>query len=134
MKMLMKEEKYRLFQVADEVNEQGLYDLTPFDNEAYNREFDIHDLNDELDGLSNYMYGGGQFFEIADVIEPGFLIECIDGKIRIHYNDDVIKIRDITDQIDTDPDDSTFFILVSKDYSEYSWIVAVSQGVEYSDC
>ena len=117
---------FRLYAVSETPDEHGQYNLVPFRNNTFNQDIDESKTNEVLEGLVDAFYEQGGWYEIADKI--------YDGVIRIDLDDDErLEVRDIIDQINTDPDRCRrLYILVDAECTEYQWVVAVPQGTVYS--
>ena len=111
----------RLYAVSETPNENGLFDLVPFDFEEpdFNSEFEREDLNNELDALAGHFYGDATWVEV-DETEA----ETCGEFLRIQIGEDRIEVPDILSKINADPDDSTIFLLVARTLEDGSWVVA----------
>ena len=119
MTKLVQVEKVHLFSVSESLNEQGLYALELFDPKGSSSEFDRDHIDDELKDLVDRLFGSGECFEIdANTdYDDG-------GNIRIEVGgESCLVIPDIIEKIDTDPEKSTFYVLVDAEYTEYRWVV-----------
>jgi len=125
MSQLLKIETARLYAVSETPNAKALYGLEPFESDDFNKKFDFDNIDDELKALTDYLFDGGEYFQITD--------EDYDenGNVSIQSGDDSIEIPDIVEKIETDPDRSTFYIVVDRQYTEYRWVVAEMQGTSY---
>ena len=113
--------KFRLFAVSKRLDNYGIHRLVPFNSDEFNQEFDEDCIDDELERLCGYLYGGAKCFEISDDI-------CdYEGNIYIQFdpnNRNKNVIRDITGKIDTDPGNSKYYIFFNRRMrKEYLWVV-----------
>ena len=119
---------FRLYGVSEHLNEDGVYPLESFEDDAFNEDIDADDLDGTLNELADVTYGQrSHWYEITDDSYDS------EGKICISINDDDrLEIQDITEKIDIDSEDSRYFILVDAKLSEYRWVVAEPKGAVYS--
>ena len=112
----------RLYAVNEVANEDGHYDLVPFDGEVsdFNKEFEQEDLDDELDSLLDHLYGGGSYIEVDENTDLEICGECI----RISVGGDYIEVPCNPDKINNDPDNSTIYLLVDQRLEDGCWIVS----------
>jgi len=119
---------FRLFVVSKHLDKDGLHKLIPFGPDEFNQEFDEDCIDDELDRLCDYLYGGAMCKEITEDM-------CdYEGNIYIQFSPnrrDKMTVPDIIGKIDSDPDNSKYYIFVHRDYrysydgrKEYLWVVA----------
>jgi len=117
----------RLYGTSNSLNENGYYQLEPFDTDGFNEEFDIDDIDEVLGNLCDYMYYKGSWHQIDDNLIDG------DGQVCIPYGDnDEIKIADIRGIINCS-DDARFYVIVSDPPSEFDWFVTEPARVISSD-
>ena len=119
---IRKIEMMRLYAVSETPNENGLYDLVPFDIEEpdFNQEFEKEDIGEELNALVDCLYGGGKWIEVDETTD-------VEGKEGFHYiqvGNDLVEVPDVLDKISADPDNSTTYLLVNRELTEGAWIVA----------
>ena len=128
MPKLSSREMFRLYGVSENLNEDGVYSLESFDDDAFNEDIYIDDLDETLNGWADATYGqGGRWCEITD---DSFDSE---GNISIEINgDDRLEIQDIIDKISTDSERSRFYVGVDAQLSEYRWVVAEPTGAVHS--
>jgi len=119
---IRKIEMMRLYAVSETPNEEGLYDILPFDgNEAdFNQEFERENLDDELDAMVDRFYDGGTYIKVDETIDLETCGECI----RLEIGDDRVEVLDILGKINADPDNSTPYLLVNRTLEEGCWVVA----------
>lgn len=133
MPILHKTEKLRFYQVAETINEKGFYSLEPFENDAFNQTFDVDEIDDEIGSLLG-LCGSGLIVEARERSGKNLSISFNeDGNVFIRYDGNSIEIRNITDKIIADPDNSIFFIWIDGDFSKYRWFVVKLHEVVYSD-
>ena len=122
MPQLLTIETARLFAVSETPNAEALYGLEPFDSDDFNKEFDFDNIDDELQALTDYLFDGGKHFQITED-------HCDEnGNVVIQSGGDNIEIPNVVERIEADPEKSTYYIVVDRQYTEYRWIVAVKQG------
>jgi hypothetical protein len=123
----------RLYGVSEKPNKNGEYKLKPFDDDAFNKEFDESKIKDVLTDLTNALYKS----------EEGcrwFLMEFTDEKcddevftIKIDCNKrlEIPNITDLfnRDSVDAGPGYFKYFILVNATRTEYRWVVVSSYTV-----
>ena len=117
----------RLYAVSECPDDDGKFELMPFQWDEFNREFDENCLDDELNSLCEYLYDGARYFEITKELcgnDESIPIQ-IDGEVKF-------VIRDIVGKIDSDFDRSEYYIFVNKECTEYCWVVAEMQETVYS--
>ena len=128
MTKLFSRKLFRLYGVSDSPNENEEYLLEAFNDDAFNEDIDVEDLNETLTGLADATYGQGSRWH--EIIDDHFEDN---GKVCIEINDDDrLEIQDITDKIATDSEHPKFYILVDAQLSDYCWVVAESKGVIHS--
>jgi len=124
----------RLYAVSETANENGRYDIVPFDFQPdfkpdfnpdftrpdFNHEFEKEDLNAVLDALVDYIYGGGTYTEVDETAD----IETCGEFVRIQVGESLIEVPDVLDKVSNDPDTSTTYLLVNRELTEGCWIVA----------
>jgi len=112
----------RLYAVSESPNEEGLYDILPFDgNEAdFNQEFYQDELDEELDAMLDRFYGGGAYIKVDETTDLETCGKCI----RLQIGEDRIEVPDILGKINADPDNSTTYLLVNRALEEGCWVVA----------
>ena len=136
-------EMARLFEVSEVPDEDGFYNLGPFENAHpaldLNLEFDRCDIDNELEAVLDHFYGFSQSRIMSDgsikIIGGGGLrIEITDddcdddGNIRIQINGHNVVIPDIREKINTIREESSYHILIDRDLTQYRWVVERSQG------
>lgn len=142
MKKMNRTDKVFLFRVADEVNDDGFYELKPFKNDHYCAPIDNDRLDEALNDVCNNVLDVSGFYEVI----PKSMYPHTHPSKRSDYkydecgniyittsSDDRIVIPDIIDKIDANPDISSFYVFVDKEEPEYCWVVAVYQRTIYSD-
>ena len=130
MSRLFKSDMVCLYAISEDLDGHGLYPLKPFEFEELNKVFDRKNLESELNNVCNCLYGSGQCFEIVEETYGD------DGKIYVPIdseNDDEIVVHDITEKINCTPDDSTIYLAVNGNCTEYQWIVLESVNTIYTD-
>ena len=112
----------RLYAVSETPNENGLYDLVPFDIEEpdFNQEFEKEDIDEELNALVDCLYGGGKWIKVDETTD----VESKEGFHYIQVGNDLVEVPDVLDKISADPDNSTTYLLVNRELTEGAWIVA----------
>ena len=109
------------------INDKGNYGLESFDTDCFNESFDRGEIDEELNNLVEHLFDGGSHFQIDD--ENDF---NDDGNVRLEVGDETyIEIPDLRDKIDTDPDESTYYVLVDRDNSTFCWVVAEPCGTVF---
>ena len=119
---------FRLYGVSENLDENGEYRLEAFEDDAFNEDIDVGEIDEALNGLADASYGQGCcWYEVTDDSYES------NGKIEIEINDDDrLEIQDITDKISIDSDHSRFYILADVQLLEYQWVVAEPKGAVYS--
>ena len=121
---------FRLYAVSEK-EDSGKHTLEAFDVDvnAYNEAIDEGELDDNLRGLGDVLFGenGCHHFELVHGD-----VSTENGRICFDDGDDHIEVRDIYDKIDADPEECRFFVIVNASRTAYGWVVAVPQGTVYS--
>lgn len=116
-------QKYRLYDLSVNQNEDGFYELIPFsdddDDDTCNEGIAAGEIGESLKDLAKAVYGyGSHWYEITDDLH-------YDGKIIIEINDDDrLEINDIRRKISTNVEGTCFYILVDGLRSNYQWVGA----------
>ena len=130
---------FRLRSVSEKLNKEGMYPLVPFKNKAFNKNFDMNEveIDDVLTNLVNDLYGHDQFgnhwFQVGSDEDKTISLKI--DNIGHHKTDDCdrLKIHNTVDLINFGSGMFQFFILFSAEHKEYQWVV-VSLYLVYSDC
>jgi len=112
--------------VWDSFDESGYYHLEPLGDLNY-AAIDERNIGEILKKLPTIFYCGGEYHEIKDDQRE-------DEIIIINLDDgDRLEIRDIIDEIDVEPMDTRYFIVVDEKRTQYLWVIAERCGEIYSD-
>ena len=133
---LVRNNMIRLFGVSKKPDKSGKFKLVPFDNDAFNKEFDAAKIENMLSDLTKALYpfeegrfGGSRWFQVCppdEYDEDAEEVSCIEFDVYKR-----LEILDITDLIDVDSGIFQYFILVNGTHTEYQWVVA-SMHIVYS--
>jgi len=112
----------RLYAVSEAQNENGLYNLVPFDEKEaeFNEEFEGDDLDNKLNALLISLYGGGFCVEIDEDTE----LETCGDFIRIQVEEHRVEVPGIIDKINADSDSSKTYCLVDGALEDACFVVA----------
>lgn len=125
---LSQSEVFRLYSVAEYLNEEEMYLLESFDNDAFNEDIDAGELGEALNRLAKATYGqDSRWYEIIHDYHDG------KGKVCIKIDDDDrLEVQDIAHMVDGDCSQYRYHILVNAQLSDYRWVVAIPEGTVYS--
>ena len=116
----------RLYGITELPDENKLYACVPFQSDKFNKVFDGDKIDDELELLCDYLYGGGEYYPIDDEMHGD------DGNIHIQVASDCeIVIRDISKDFACTYM-AEYYILVNEESTEYCWIIAEPLKSVYS--
>ena len=123
---IKKIEMTRLYALSGVLNENGLYDLIPFDENgaAFNEEFEEGSLHDKLNALLAHLYGGGFYLDVDETDLADCGIETRGDFLRVQVGDETIEVPDVTDKINADSDESTTYLLVDRSLENANFVVA----------
>jgi hypothetical protein len=119
---------FRLYRVSENMDENGLFQLVPFDDDYYNEIIKADEIEGFFCELIGDLYGnevGKTCYEIHGGMSDGVTIS-----IKCD-NDKRLEIPDISARINVIPERSC--IIVNSTHTEYQWIIAVKQGTIYEE-
>jgi len=112
-------ERFRVYGVSESPNENGRFQLVPFEKAAFNRAVVENKIEDKIFKVAEALYGYGHGAGLCPIYSGSILT-----KNSIGF--DIQNIVDLVD--DADPRHSMFYLVFKGQNTECRWFVAVSQG------